>query len=88
MGFVVVLLPQFPGAVKLRRRQVHERICACIGRSQDRVDESLGRRRADGRVQGTCLARLFSSCTVFTTMTVAEKDLVFRHFLGTIEIQE
>jgi hypothetical protein len=35
-----------------------------------------------------CLARLFRSCTVFTTVAVAEKDRVFRRFLGTIVSQE
>jgi hypothetical protein len=37
---------------------------------------------------GNCLARLFSSCTALTTMAVAEKDRVFRHFMGTIVSHE
>ena len=31
----------------------------------------------DGKYAGTCLARLFSSCTVFATTAVAEKVRVF-----------
>jgi hypothetical protein len=34
------------------------------------------------------LSRQFSSGTGFTTMAVAEKDRVFRHFLGTIVYHE
>jgi hypothetical protein len=69
-----------PDLVHLMQRDVPELLPESVEAEVPAAEEATAGR--------TCLARLFSSCTVFTSMTVAEKDRVFRHFLGTIVSHE
>jgi hypothetical protein len=53
------------------------RLAAAVVEAADRVAKATGRRPRLVR-ERTCLARLFSSCTLFDTLTVAENSRVFR----------